>query len=376
MMPQATVVLPAPDVVPPMTTLGIMRPALPLDALLGPDARIHRVLELHHLGREVRGGDQLGRCVAAREHDVLEARAIAQRRDHVVEVDPAPLDRIRDLVEQEELVALLRDHPLDARPALARLVGGLLEILREPRPAVAHLLPVDAAERRGGLRLADLPLAGLDELEDAAAVPSRPRAEEHAERGGALALAVPGQDDDQRAVAALSPERLCATDVTGPVRDVDVVASVAHELLGNRFVGHAAVLGIAGGSVRAWSRAPAAAASVAASPRRTAPSSMSITCAAPAARPRRAAARATWPSGSATRPSVRITAIARWPQSRQASRRITCSASSSPAASGVRPPVGSPRIASAADSSGAPGRTSSWASLPRNATIATRSRRS
>src|SRR3954471_642701 len=121
MMPQATVVLPAPEVVPPMTTLGIMRSALPLDALLGPDARIHRVLELHHLGREVRGGDKLGRCVAAREHDVLEARAIAQRRDHVVELDPAPFDRVRDLVEQEELVALLGRHSLDTSPALARL---------------------------------------------------------------------------------------------------------------------------------------------------------------------------------------------------------------------------------------------------------------
>src|SRR6185436_17261203 len=96
--------------------------------------------------------------------------------------DPAPLDRVRDLVEQQELVALLGDHPLDAGPALARLVGGLLEILREPRPAVAHLLPVDAAERRGRLGLADLPLARLDELEDAAAVAARPRAHEHPER--------------------------------------------------------------------------------------------------------------------------------------------------------------------------------------------------
>ena len=93
----------------------------------------------------------------------------------------------------------------------------------------------------------------------------------------------------------------------GPVRDVDVVAAVAGQRGGDWWIGHAAVLGILGGLVSVWRRAPAACASSAASPRRTGPSSMSITCAASVARPRLAAARRTAPAGSWTRPSVRIT---------------------------------------------------------------------
>src|SRR5262249_20135629 len=137
------------------------------------------------------------------------------RGDDVVDVDPAPLHRIGDLVEEQELVALGLDGALDAGPALAREVGRLVEIPRQPRPAVAHLLPLDTAERGGGLRLADLPLARLDELEDPAAVAARPRAHEHPERGGALALAVAGRHDHQRPVARLAAPGLGAATVLG-----------------------------------------------------------------------------------------------------------------------------------------------------------------
>ena len=95
-----------------------------------------------------------------------------ERRNRLGRVDPALFDRVGELVEEQEVVALLRDGPLTSLPALARLVGRLVEIAADSRPAVAHLLPVDAAERRGGLRLADLPLARLDELEDPAAIPA------------------------------------------------------------------------------------------------------------------------------------------------------------------------------------------------------------
>src|SRR4029077_12031467 len=97
----------------------------------------------------------------------------------------------------------------------------------------------------------------------------------------------------------------------GFVRYVDVGAAVADQLFRDLLLGHAAVLGIAGESVRACSPAPAAAASAPDRPRRTGPSSMSMTCAASAARPRRAATRRTSPPGSATRPSVRITTTLR-----------------------------------------------------------------
>src|SRR3954449_707678 len=248
MSPQATVVLPAPELVPAMTTRGIIArtrlPALPghpsshdalspLDPLLRADALVHRVLDLHDLRDEFGELDELRRGVAAGDDDVLEAGPVAQRRDDVVHVDPAPLQRVRDLVEQEELVALLRDRALDLSPALACEVGGLGEVARQPRPAVAHLLPIDPAQSGRGLRLADLPLAGLHELKDAAAVPARPRAHEHPERRRALALAMPGDDDDERAVTRLAALGLRAAAVARTVRHVDALGAVA----GQRGVG-------------------------------------------------------------------------------------------------------------------------------------------
>src|SRR6185312_14261380 len=150
------------------------------------------------------------------------------------DVDPAPLHRVGHLIEQQELVALLGDRPLDLGPPLAGLVGGLLEVLGQPRPAVAHLLPVDAAECGGGLRLADLPLARLDELEDTAAVAPCPGTHEHPESRGALALALAGGDDHERSVARLAARGVGASAV----------------------LGHAALLTL--GGTRRWTRPPAA----------------------------------------------------------------------------------------------------------------------
>jgi hypothetical protein len=49
--PQATVVLPTPELVPAITTRAVMQPVpqLPLDPLLGADALVHGVLYLGHL---------------------------------------------------------------------------------------------------------------------------------------------------------------------------------------------------------------------------------------------------------------------------------------------------------------------------------------
>src|SRR3954451_5009356 len=247
----------------------------PLDPLLRADARVHRVLDLDDLGDEVGGLDEARVGVAAGDDDVLEARAVRDRVDHFAGVDPAPLDGVRDLVEEQELEALLGDRPLDLLPPLAREVPGLLEVARDPRPPIAHLLPGDPAERRGGLRLADLPLARLDELEDAAAMPARPRAQQHPEGRGALALAVAGDDDHQRAIARLASFGLGAAPVAFAVRDVDGA--------------HAALLGVAGtrktrGRWRAaafsdsgWTWPPPGAARAGGRPGRTRPSSAAVT---------------------------------------------------------------------------------------------------
>src|SRR4051794_1020547 len=319
------------------------RAGSPLDPLLRADARVHRVLDLVHLGHQVGGRDELRRGVAAGDDDVLEAGAVGERLDDLVLGDPAVLDRVGELVEQQELVALVAYAALDLLPAGACPVGRLVEVLGEPGPAVAHLLPLDPAERLRGLRLADLPLAGLDELEDAAAVAARPRAHQHPERGRRLALAVAGEHDQQGLVARLAALRVGASDV-----------------------GHASVS-------RGSSRALAADASAAARLRRTGPCSASKTT-TPAA----CASRCTASIAAArfwVRPSVTTSASARRSGSLRASARISRSVSARPSASGVAPPVGSVASASAARSTLPVGASTSCAPAPRNVMRATRSRR-
>src|SRR3954451_19227838 len=110
------------------------RAGSPLDPLLRADARVHRVLDLVHLGHQVGGGDELCRGVAAGDDDVLEAGAVGERFDDLVLGDPAVFDRVGELVEQEELVALVVYAALDLLPAGARLVSRPAEYLGKPRP--------------------------------------------------------------------------------------------------------------------------------------------------------------------------------------------------------------------------------------------------
>src|SRR3954454_22614548 len=95
--PVATVVFPLPDAGAAMTTAGTLTPlpisreqtqtvpfsrrvgafcdcsrrkGSPLDALLALAARVHRVLDLRHLGHKVRGVEQLLRGIATGDDDV------------------------------------------------------------------------------------------------------------------------------------------------------------------------------------------------------------------------------------------------------------------------------------------------------------------
>ena len=106
-----------------------------------------------------------------------------------------------------------------AGPRLAgeRLV--VLEIVGVPREAVAERLPVDA-ELAADLLLADLPVAALDELHDGDLPVAGQRAQHHAERRRALALAVAGVDEHQRFGAGRSP--------SGRGSSVGGVASFGH----------------------------------------------------------------------------------------------------------------------------------------------------
>src|SRR5690606_521502 len=110
---------------------------------------------------------------------VLLPGAVTQGGDDVVEVDPAPGDRVGELVEDVQVVRLDGEAALDLLPSLGCgpcVVLGVALLLR-PGPARAHLVPLDrsalatllvqATEALEDGLLPDAPLGGLHELEDA-----------------------------------------------------------------------------------------------------------------------------------------------------------------------------------------------------------------
>ena len=76
----------------------------------------------------------------------------------------------------------------------------VIEVGRVPGEPVAERVPLDA-QLAADLLLADLPLAALDELQHGDRPAHGDRAEHHTERRAALALAVAGVDQQQRAGA-------------------------------------------------------------------------------------------------------------------------------------------------------------------------------
>src|SRR5581483_2381124 len=109
---------------------------------------------------------------------------------HLAAVEPTPVDRVRDLVENHEPVGAPLDRLACQAPGVPRALLAARQVARFPAEAVAALDPVDAQAARGVL-LAHLPAIRLDEL-DHARLPSaaRHRPEQHAEGRRGLALAV------------------------------------------------------------------------------------------------------------------------------------------------------------------------------------------
>src|SRR5215207_5664063 len=101
-----------------------------------PEATV--VLPAHEVGDldERPGG------VAARDDDMLETGPGLQGLDHLPRVHPAELHRVGELVEEEHVVGLVCETPLDLLPPLTCLVRALGEVSTRPRPAVTHLEPV------------------------------------------------------------------------------------------------------------------------------------------------------------------------------------------------------------------------------------------
>src|SRR5215217_2275060 len=337
---------------------------LPLDAFLAAIAFIEGVFHLVHLADEVGDLHEFRRRVAAGDDDMLEAGTVFQDLYHFARVDPSELHRVGELIEEEHVVGLVGEAPLDLLPAFAGLIRALHEVFRGPGPAVAHLEPVDVAELQRCLVLAHFPLAALHELVDTYSVATCPAPEHDPERGRGLALAVARIHDEQRSLPVGPPPEPPLPRFPGLLR-------VAHAtlLLSTRSTSESAL-----SSSRRKHRAPIAPASSLAIPSLTYPSSVSTTNdAGPRARNRAAATIGSEPT--VERPSVRSTSSGLRSLSRRFSRFSTSAAFSMPAARGVRPPVGRSCKREAASSTLDVGGSSVRAPSPRKEIRATLSRR-
>src|SRR4029077_2604624 len=168
-----------------------------VDASHRLDAALERVLDIAHLGHRVGDLHDLRWRVASRDDHVHGRGARRDVRDDLLDRDPTPIHRIRDLVEHHEPVLARRDLLPRHAPPLARHGLGALHVARVPREAVADRPPLDA-QPRCRVALAGLPAVGLDELNDADLPSARHRAHRGAERSGRLAFAVAGVDYHQR----------------------------------------------------------------------------------------------------------------------------------------------------------------------------------
>src|SRR4029453_19453457 len=85
---------------------------------------------------------------------------------HLGAVDPAPVHRVGDLVEDDQLVVAALEHPPGRRPGAHRPGPGRLQVVGVPGEAVAERVPVDP-EAAADLLLPGPPAARLEELDDA-----------------------------------------------------------------------------------------------------------------------------------------------------------------------------------------------------------------
>src|SRR3989440_9964873 len=263
--------------------------------------------------------------------------------------------------------------PCDLRPTLGRLGGVVALVTRagQPGPALPHLVPGDRGARSGGVvvraqraqrrLLADPPLRTLHELEHHQWPARVPGAQRHPERGGRLPLANAGMHGQDRLAAPLAG----GEPVVGYLLDLSLRHQAAFRVATARRP-----------SADNWSRrrysARSAPANRAARRSRTGPDSQSTTT---QATPASAGATATGSGPAVARPSVTRINKGRRCGSRRRCAATTRAAVVSPAARGVRPPVGNSRSRAAPISWLPVGGRVTCASSPRKVTRPTRSRR-
>src|SRR5262245_52923841 len=179
-----------------------------LDAGLRFHAGGEMMLHQGHLGHEIGRGDELGLGIAPGDDDVQSRPPRGQGGDDRMKVEV--------LVAQRD-VELVEDHQTEARIGheLERLCPGALgrrnvalKVLCIPGEALPHRVPGHLLAEFGQ-RVALRRVPGtLDELHDADPMPAAQHAQGEAERGGGLALARAGVDDEQPFLDRLSRD-LC-----------------------------------------------------------------------------------------------------------------------------------------------------------------------
>ena len=85
------------------------------------------MLDLGHLGNQIGGLDQPRRGSASGDHHMLMAGTRQQDIYHIIDVHPAPLQWVGELVEYVEVVALCCQPTRDLGPAV-RCRRGVIEI--------------------------------------------------------------------------------------------------------------------------------------------------------------------------------------------------------------------------------------------------------
>ncbi len=283
---------------------------------------------------------------------------VGQGLHHVVDVDPAPVDRIGELVQHVDPVGLGGQPALDLLPALGRRRGMIIIAARlaRPGPTRAHLVPLDRTARPGAARAARpafssavcSPIRHLADLTNWKTPTDQPWFQpRRASPKAAVDFPLPSP------VWMISSGRLRRCRVVSPSagtwsgwpsgirRPVDDAAGRA----GSRCYWTTDEHWSAATSSTLTCWAPRCWLRVAARPRVNRPVSQSITTEAMPAGPqsgRRPGGTGRTASGpKVARPSVTRTSRGRRRGSRMRSSRRVSAAQTSPSASGVRPPLGS-----------------------------------
>src|SRR5581483_9184969 len=147
------------------------------------------------------------RRVPAGDDHVLALWSSPEHADDFLDVEPAEFEAVRHLVHDDDIVLPALDALAALAPALLRQRAIAIDVFAGPGEAVAEGDDLDAHLARSP-NLAPIRRLRLDELEHDDRHPAPPRAEEDAQGGRGLSLAIPRIDEHEpfRATIRMRPD--------------------------------------------------------------------------------------------------------------------------------------------------------------------------